>query len=241
MTLLFRDLRFYGYFAVGLLSGTVLGIASFFAAIFLPHLHHDYSIFALVPPSWTIFIITLLLFSSTPRADVVFLFVSDILWLTLASWSSDSLGSTQCDTLGNTRTQTKNGTISARSYCDLSKVIEAFSWATFCLLTLYLVFLISLATRSVAMGRYDIWREDIRELPWFGQTPGYPGAGYATYSSQYGNTSQYGSRGYPGSYGQYPTNYGGNVVQQQPGHSLVIQPGINGGAPTVQQVPTSVG
>jgi hypothetical protein len=92
------------------------------------------------------------------------------------------------------------------------------------------------------MGRYDIWREDVRELPWFGQAPGYPGAGYATYSGQYGN------RGYPGSYAQpyaqsysqYPTTYGGNVVQQQPGHSLVIQPGMNGGAPTVQQVPTAV-
>jgi hypothetical protein len=95
------------------------------------------------------------------------------------------------------------------------------------------------------MGRYDIWREDIRELPWFGQAPGYPGAGYASYS-------QYGNRGYPGSYaqshgqsygqsyGQYPTTYGGNVVHQQPGHSLVIQPGMNGGAPTVQQVPTAV-
>lgn len=86
------------------------------------------------------------------------------------------------------------------------------------------------------MGRYEIWREDIRELPWFGQAPGYPGTGYTTYSAQYGN------RGYPGSYvqTQYPTTYGGNVVQQQPGHSLVIQPGINGGAPTVQQVPTAV-
>lgn len=109
----------------------------------------------------------------------------------------------------------------------------------FITVTLYFVFLISLTTRSVAMGRYDIWRDDIRELPWFGQAPGYPGAGYATYSSsQYGNTSQYGNRSYPGSYTQYPTTYGGNVVHQQPGHSLVIQPGMNGGAPTVQQVPT---
>jgi len=232
-----------------LLSATVLGIAAYFASIFLPNLHHDYSIFSLIPPSWTIFILVLLLFSSTPRADAFFLFVSDVLWLTLAAWSSDALGSTQCDALGNARSNTKHGTISARSYCDLSKVIEAFSWATFCLLTLYLIFVITLATHSVAMGRYDIWRDDIRELPWFGQAPGYPGAGYASYSGQYGNSGQYGSSaqygnrgGYPGSYAQsqYPTTYGGNVVQQQPGHSLVIQPGINGGAPTVQQVPTAV-
>lgn len=240
MTVLFKNIRLYGYLTVMLLSGGVLGIAAYFASIFLPNLHHDYTIFSLVPPSWTIFILALLLFNSTPRGDAFFLFISDILWLTLAAWTSDSLGSTQCDALGNARTNAKHGTISARSYCDLSKVIEAFSWATFCLLTLYFIFVFTLATGSKARGWYNIWRDDIRELPWFGQTPGYPGAGY-TYSAQYGN------RGYPGSYvpgsypqAQYPTSYGGNVVQQQPGQTLVIQPGMNGGAPTVQHVPTAV-
>jgi hypothetical protein len=101
--------------------------------------------------------------------------------------------------------------------------------------TLFFIFVVTLASRSVAMGRHYIWREDIRELPWFGQAPGYPGVGYTSYSSQYG------SRGYPGSYAQYPsTNYGGNVVHQQPGHSLVIQPGMNGGSSVVQQVPTVI-
>ena len=106
--------------------------------------------------------------------------------------------------------------------------------------TLYLVFIITLASRSVARGRPYIWREDIRELPWFGQEPGYPGVPYGTYPSQYG------PRGYPGQYPQYqnsqyqtsyPASYGGNVVHQQPGHSLVIQPSANGGAAAVHQVP----
>ncbi|KAI0307219.1 hypothetical protein B0F90DRAFT_538102 [Multifurca ochricompacta] len=235
MTVLFRDLRLYGCFTVVLLSATVLGVSAYFASIFLPELHHDFSIYSLIPPSWTIFILIVLMVSSTPRADAIFLFITDILWLTLAAWSSDSLGSTQCDALGNSRANTKNGTMSARTYCDLSKVVEAFSWATFCLLTLYLIFVISLASRSVAMGRPYIWREDIRELPWFGQAPGYPGFGYVTYPSQYV------PRSHPGPYTQYPTGgYGSNVVQQQPGHSLVIQPGRNGMPPTVQQVPTAV-
>ncbi|KAH9999818.1 hypothetical protein BJV77DRAFT_1058161 [Russula vinacea] len=235
MTVLFRDLRFYGYTAVLLISGAVLGISAYFASIFLPNLHHDFSIYALIPPSWTIFIFILILINSTPRADAIFLFISDILWLTLASWSSDTIGPTQCDALGAPgQTRSMALVISARSYCDLSKVVEAFSWAAFCLITLYFVFVVTLASRSVAMGRFYIWREDIRELPWFGQAPGYPGVGYAQYSSQYG------SRGYPGQYAQYPsTTYGGNVVHQQPGHSLVIQPGMNGGAPTVQQVPST--
>ncbi|KAI0268323.1 hypothetical protein BC834DRAFT_868884 [Gloeopeniophorella convolvens] len=237
MTVLFRNLRIYGYVAIMALSATVLGISAWFASIFLPHLHHDFSIFSLIPPSWTIFILIILLASSTPRIDAFFLFITDILWLTLAAWSSDSIGSTQCDALGNSRTSTKDGTISARSYCDLSKVVEAFSWATFCLLTLYFIFLISLASRSVSMGRPYIWGEDIRELPWFGQAPGWPGLGYAEYSSQHGARPGYPA---PSSYSQYPTSgYGGNVIHQQPGHSLVIQPGMNGMPPTVQQVPSA--
>ncbi|KAI0251348.1 hypothetical protein BJV78DRAFT_1212668 [Lactifluus subvellereus] len=231
MTVLFRDLRSFGYLAVILLSAAVLGISAYFAAIFLPNLHHDFTIFSLVPPSWTIFILTLLLVTSTPTADAIFLFISDILWLTLAAWSSDTLGSTQCDALGNSRTATKHGTISARSYCDLSKVVEAFSWATFCLLTLYFIFLVSLATRSMAQGQPSIWRGDIRELPWFGQAPGWPGSGFVGYSSQYG-------RGYAGPYAQYST--GGGVIQQQHGHSLMIQPGRNGMPATVQHIPTAI-
>jgi len=232
MTVLFRNIRCYGYIAVLLLSAGVLGISAYFASIFLPDLHHDYSIYSLVPPSWSIFIFILMLVNSTPRADAIFLFISDILWLTLAAWSSDTLGSTQCDALGDSRTSTKNGTISARSYCDLSKVLEAFAWANFCLITLCLIFLFTLAYRSVAMGRPDIWGEDIRELPWFGQAPGWPGLGYVSYSSQ-------NSRGHAGApYTQYPvTTYGGgNVYQQQPGHSIVIQPGRSGTA-SVSQVP----
>lgn len=85
------------------------------------------------------------------------------------------------------------------------------------------------------MGRPDIWSDDIRELPWFGQEPGWPGQGYATYSSRY-------PRGYSsGQYTQYPaTTYPGSHIQQQPGRSIVIQPGMNGMPATVSQVPTMV-
>jgi hypothetical protein len=139
MTILFRDIRFYGYCtyqtknnptyncsplsvlaAVILLSGGVLGIAAYFAAIFLPNINRmwslhsheflvqvcddldDFSIFALIPPSWTIFILIMLcvypfkaprssriyltlndfsLISSSPRADAIYLFISGVLWL----------------------------------------------------------------------------------------------------------------------------------------------------------------
>jgi hypothetical protein len=86
----------------------------------------------------------------------------------------------------------------------------------------------------MAMGRPYIWREDIRELPWFGQAPGYPGTGYVAYSSPYGARAT-------GPYTQYPaTTYGGNIVQQQPGHSIVINPGRGGMPAVVSQVPSGV-
>lgn len=80
------------------------------------------------------------------------------------------------------------------------------------------------------------------ELPWFGQYPG----------MQEGQ-SHYGHYAYPaGSPMMYPMQQGmqpgmafpqpqmvngGYVVAQQPGHSVVIQPGSNGQAPTITQVP----
>jgi len=236
MTYLFRNLRVAGYVFVFLLSGTVLGITAFFASEFLPQLHHDFTIFSLVVPSFTIFIFFILLLSSQPRIEAFFLFIAAVLWLTMGAWSADTIGSTECFSLGDQTTPTKNGETSARAYCYESKVIEAFSWAIFILLTFFLIFVITLANRSQVLGRPFIWREDINDLPWFGQAPGYPGVSYSAYPQ--------------GGYGGYPAPYpgpmmgapdmvyaGGNVVQQQPGHSIVIQPGSNGMPAQVSQVP----
>ena len=80
------------------------------------------------------------------------------------------------------------------------------------------------------------------ELPWYGEWPGYsggPGSLYPTVQMAEGGMI------YPGGMvqGGGPINTmpvmqdGGYVVQQQPGYSMVITPGLNGQAPTIQQVP----
>src|SRR5882762_10644143 len=101
-----------------------------------------------------------------------------------------------------------------------------------CAVTFYLIFVIKLATQSQAMGRPFIWREHINDLPWFGQAPGYPGLSYSSYPQSYGGyPAMYppGMVGSPGMIGNPGMMYGGgNVIQQQPGHSVVIQPGYNG-------------
>ena len=88
---------------------------------------------------------------------------------------------------------------------------------------IFLWILITLTTRAQAMGRIYAWTEPIFELPWFGQYPGWPGSYYAANQGY----------AYPAGYPQpmYPqTN--GNVIQQQPGYSVVIRPGQS-----VTQVP----
>jgi hypothetical protein len=106
--------------------------------------------------------------------------------------------------------------------------------------TFYFVFVIKLATQSQAMGRPFIWRENINHLPWFGQAPGYPGISFSSYPQDYGGyPTMYppGAMGYPGMMGNSGMMYGSNVIQQQPGHSVVIQPGTNGMPASVTQVP----
>ena len=85
------------------------------------------------------------------------------------------------------------------------------------------IVLLALCTRATSLGRYRVWNESISDLPWFGQW-NVPGPHYSTPQPMY-NGGVY-------SNGQVPT-----VIQQMPGHSVVIQPGA-GGAPSVQQIPS---
>ncbi|KAK7695795.1 hypothetical protein QCA50_000433 [Cerrena zonata] len=174
MTQLFRDMRTYGYVAILLFSAAVLGIDAYFASIFLPNLHRDFTIFAIVVPSLTILVFIAILSWSQPRVDAFILFILGSLWLAMGAWSADIIGTTQCDALTDQTIQTKNGTLKARSYCYEMKVIEAFSWLLFCLFAICFFILISLTTRSKTLGRPFAWREPIVELPWFNQWPGWP-------------------------------------------------------------------
>ena len=79
-----------------------------------------------------------------------------------------------------------------------------------------------LVNQLQAMGRYTAWHEDVAALPGFGQVNGMPGYGYG--AGQAG--MMYGANG------QMPY-----VIQQAPGHSVVIQPNP-GGMPQVAQVPS---
>jgi len=217
----FKTYRFFTYSALILSSAVVLGLAANFATLFLPNIDRPFVVFALIVPTGTIIILTLVLMRSMPSTDLGALFLLSVGWLTMGAWSEDVIGHVQCFGLTGTQPTKNNGTMSAQQYCYEMKSIEAFSWANFAIMLICFLIILILASRASAMNR-EIWNESMSELPWFGQ-----------YGSPYGYGGQQMPMYYPGGGGAGGQPY---VIQQAPGHSVVIQPNP-GGMPTVTQVP----
>ncbi|KAK2466222.1 hypothetical protein APHAL10511_001864 [Amanita phalloides] len=219
MTVRFATYRIAFYIAVFLLSGAVLGLAARFETVFPTGAHHDFPIFAIVVPALNIFLFLLSMQWALPGTEAVELSILAALWLAMGAWSTDIIGYTQCDTLAGQSLPTKSGSISYQDYCYEMKVIQAFSWMNFVLFAFALIILMQLITQAQMFGRFNIWVEPIRELPWFGEAPGY----YNTYSGQYPT-------------GQMPFTYPMMTPGMQPGHTVFIQPNVNGQPPTVTQL-----
>ena len=118
------------------------------------------------------------------------------------------------------------------------------------LVAIFFIIVVNLTTTAVQRGGHPYaWREPMIELPWYGEWPGYSGGPNSAYP-----TMQMAEGGvvpgpyYPGAVAApQPTGGpistmpvlqdGGYVVQQQPGYSMIITPGVGGQAPTIQQVP----
>jgi len=228
MTVRFGNRRLAFYVAVFVLSGVVLGLSANFANIFFPKFHHDFIIFALITPSLTIFTFLLTLQWAQPQTEAIALGVLGILWLTMAAWSTDIVGISQCDALGGQTTPSRSGNSSAQAFCYEMKVVQAFSWTLFISFIAWFYILLQLVSLAQRFGRYYIWSEPIRELPWFGEMPGY----YNTHAGTPMYPPPHSAGMTPGMYPGYGYPY---PPMSAPGHSIVIQPGMNGAPPIVTQ------
>jgi len=238
MTNLFRHIRHTTFACVFAFTAIVLGLNAHFAAVFFPKYHHDFILFTLIIPSFTMTVVIVLALRSQPRWDIFFTFLLSTLWLAQAAYAVDVIGHVECDALSGTRMPTKTGTFPADSYCRQMKVIEAFSWANFILLILSFVALLNLTLRVHARGDLGIWGASVSELPFFHEPIGANG---------YNNG--YNGGGYPGvvgagaqaPYGGYPNvrTYGPNEpIYQLPGHSVVLTTAADG-TREVQQILTN--
>ncbi|THG96314.1 hypothetical protein EW145_g7801 [Phellinidium pouzarii] len=222
----FVTVRRYTYAVVFVSACVVLGLGANFANLFLPHINRPFVVFAVVVPAFTLVTFLIISQRSRPLVDLILLFILDVLWLAMGAWSTDIIGGVQC--FGLTGTQpTKTGTMPATTYCYEMKSIEAFSWANFGILTIAFVVLVILINRLASYGQFGGWNTSISEVPWFGQP--YQGGQFGPYGGYGGNPQAM----FAGN-GQMPY-----VIQQAPGHSVVIQPNP-GGMPTVAQVPGTI-
>ncbi|KAH7105710.1 hypothetical protein BKA62DRAFT_401350 [Auriculariales sp. MPI-PUGE-AT-0066] len=259
-TNLFQRVRTTAYICIIISSIVVLGIAAHLASEFLPTYHAPFIIFSLIASVLT-FVLLIIMYAaaprsqyillthglflrsmlrSTPRWDMVALFILAVLWLAMGAYSTDFIGYVECFALGGQTTPTKNGhSTSARSYCYELKTIQAFSWTNFGILTLAFIVLLCLVLRVLAHGRWTIWNESVSELPFFGQMGGFQGQPVLPFNYSYAPQQPYyvaqqqAYAGTPGYFQQPP----GNVIMQQPGYGVMVQPQMAGQPPVITQVP----
>jgi len=164
---LFTRIRRGIFVAIILLSGGVIGIAVHFSVLFPSSFHHSFDTYAIIAPAVTIIALIIILLRSTPSYDCITMFILVILWLTMGAWSTDVIGNTQCESLTGQQIPTKSGQTSSQGWCQQMKVIEAFSWAIFGILTICIIVVICLVVRLFSMGTQGVWGQSVAELDWF--------------------------------------------------------------------------
>ncbi|KAH7343811.1 hypothetical protein B0J17DRAFT_713967 [Rhizoctonia solani] len=220
---MFKEFRLWLFIIVFAAASVVLGICSYLTDRLISTPLHDFLIFSVVVSSLTIVVLVLLAQRSQPRIDAIVLFILAALWLTMGAYSQDVIGHQFCYGLrGQTMPARNDTTISAEGYCRRMKTVLAFSWAIFVFLTIGLLRLLTLVNKIYERGNRDIWRGSISDITYFEESPLPP-----PLPNMPGQTHVY-----------YPANstrsLQSQVIQQQPGHSVIIRDG------RVTQVPGSV-
>jgi len=221
-------------------AAAVLGMASHQATLFL-HNQYDrpYIIFAIVVSGVTLLACLGLSTRYTFRTHLPIIAVLAILWLALASYTTDRISYVQCESLdGQTRPSRSgdiNGTYNAVSWCREMKAMMAFSWFDWALFMIAIVSWLRLSEHeenTYGSETHSMRHEDraIEEAEHGNERLGgrrgmLEGGGYYPQQPMMtGGGQRYVSTG-PQYAQQVPLQTGGQVVYQQPGHSVVLQNG----------------
>lgn len=156
-------------------AAVVLGMEANFAKL-LPY-DSDFIIFGLVVSCVTVLFALGGFLRSTPAGDSICFFIFGVLWVAMGGFSVDRIGGVRCIDLvgqplntGNTITNaTASVLLDAETHCKQLKVIMAFSWAEFAIMTIMFIIVTSLTIRARSHGAHSqVWNESISDLPWFG-------------------------------------------------------------------------
>jgi len=206
-------------------SAAVLGLAAYQAGVLMGNQYDKpYIIFALIVSAISLLMcggLSIRYHFKTHVGAIAFMW---ILWLSLASYTTDRIGYVQCESLDGQRRSTRNGgTYNDVTWCRMLKAMMGFSWFNFGILSIAIVSWIRLSEDEERKGyggygsdqgsiRREVRREERREE--VGEGRRYPLQG-----------------AYPAGATLYPGQTGQTVVYQQPGHNVVLQNG------QIRQVP----
>jgi len=236
-------------------AAAVLGMAIHQATLFMHNTYDKpYLIFAIVVAALTLILCLALATKYSLYTHIGCIALLAILWLALASYTTDRIGYVQCESLdGQTRPAQPLGKVTTQynavSWCRELKAMMAFSWFDWALFMIAIVSWLRLSEHEEnAYGEGDeASRHEDRAME---------EAGYANnqYARREGLQAGYGIPGmanggvlpgglgarYVSTGGMYaggglPAQTGGQVIYQQPGHNVVISNG------QVTQVPTGMG
>ncbi|KAF8335469.1 uncharacterized protein EI90DRAFT_3048476 [Cantharellus anzutake] len=211
MSNLFVSFRYWIHGFFFCCSVVILVISSTLASHFLPQ-HQGLLILSIVASALTIFILFLLNGGPQPQFELSAILLLSWLWLGLGAYTGDYIGDTQCYLL--------TGTISAsgkdysnKGFCQQIKVINAFSWALFAVMSAYWV-LVYFIVGFVETRIPYIWEGNIDDVY-------FPDEERAVYPAGIRGPGRLGGGAYPA----------GNVVQTGPnsqgvyplpGHQVVV-------------------
>ncbi|PVF94767.1 hypothetical protein CPB86DRAFT_739954 [Serendipita vermifera] len=165
---LYHSVRQWAFAFVFACAAVTLGFEAHLASTLLPY-DSDLIIYGLAVSTATVLAVLAVARSSTPFLESVGLFVFSVLWVAMGGISVDRIGGVRCNDLTGDLNTGRPRTMKAAEYCKKTKVVMAFSWAEFSVITIMFLIVISLTTRARTYGAGSrVWNESISDLPWFG-------------------------------------------------------------------------